>query len=48
MRKPWTYKGITIWPAEVNGSGIRWTALGGLKADTKQSMRDLINRRNAQ
>ena len=43
----WTYKGIDIFPADHNSSGIRWYARTGngscLKADTKQSMRDLIN-----
>jgi len=42
----WTYKGINVWPADVNGSGIRWEAMtpwGRFRADTKQSMRQLIN-----
>jgi hypothetical protein len=25
-RQPWTYKGIGIWPADRNSSGIRWYA----------------------
>ena len=44
-RKPWRYKGINIDPAGVNGSGIRWNALtpwGILRADSKQSMRELV------
>lgn len=45
--KFWTYKGITVFPARSNGSGIRWNANAGvgltLKADTKQGMKDLIN-----
>jgi hypothetical protein len=45
--KTWTYKGVNVFPASVNASGIRWTArcnLGfALKADTKQGMKQLIN-----
>ena len=44
----WTYKGVNIWRADRNGSGIRWEAFtdnGRLRADTKQSMSDLINER---
>lgn len=41
-----TYRGITIWPASRNASGIRWTANMGvgltLKADTLAGMRELI------
>ncbi len=44
---PWTYKGTNIWPAGRNSSGIRWYAripgVPTLRADTKQSMRELIN-----
>ena len=44
----WTYKGVNIYPANRNGSGIRWYAYTGrgysLRADTKASMRQLINR----
>jgi hypothetical protein len=47
-RKPWTYRGIVILPADRNGSGIVWTARSGegawLKAECKHSMRKLINR----
>jgi hypothetical protein len=41
----WTYKGVDVFPAELNGSGIRWYARspwGILRADTKTSMRELI------
>lgn len=41
-RTCWTYKGVNVFPAELNGSGIRWTALG-LRANTKEGMRQLIN-----
>ncbi len=44
-REMWTYKGVNVYPAEINSSGIRWYALGfggTLKADTKESMRQLI------
>lgn len=52
---PWTYKGFTVYPRDVNGSGVRWQAViptdrmaehagcSRLAADTKQGMRDLIN-----
>lgn len=47
MHRPWTYKGIDIWPADPNSSGIRWYARmpdePKLRADTKTSMRELIN-----
>lgn len=42
----WTYKGIDIFPADFNSSGIRWMAWtdwGTLRADTKTGMRGLIN-----
>ena len=43
----WTYKGIDVFPADINSSGIRWYARMGigitLRADTKQGMRELIN-----
>lgn len=43
----WTYKGVDIFPADRNSSGIRWYARPGngltLKADSKASMRRLIN-----
>lgn len=41
----WTYKGIDVFRADINSSGIRWyarTPWGILRADTKQSMRELI------
>ena len=44
-RKPWTYKGIDVYPADLNSSGIRWyarTPWGTLRTDTKQSMRELV------
>lgn len=43
--KNWTYKGINVYPADRNSSGIRWTALGPngrLRADTMQGMKQLI------
>ena len=48
MRQHWSYKGIDIYPADQNASGIRWYArMAGapatLRADTKASMRRLIN-----
>ncbi len=43
--KIWTYKGVNVYPAGLNASGIRWWALNGqLRADTKESMRQLINK----
>lgn len=42
----WTYKGIDIFPADPNSSGIRWyarTEWGMLRADSKVSMKQLIN-----
>lgn len=44
-RKMWDYKGLDVFPADINGSGIRWYARspwGMLRADTKASMRELI------
>ena len=41
----WTYKGIDIYRADRNASGIRWyarTHAGILRTDTKESMRHLI------
>lgn len=41
-----TYKGVNIYPASPNNSGIRWYAhgkAGFLRADTLQGMRELIN-----
>lgn len=46
----WTYKGIDVDRAGINGSGIRWVALtyqGYLRADTKESMKQLINETEA-
>lgn len=49
MRKPWTYRGVVILPADVNASGIRWSARTDagerLRADTKAGMRALISGR---
>lgn len=44
----WTYKGVTVYRADWNASGIRWYARTGngtgvLRADTKQGMRSLIS-----
>jgi hypothetical protein len=42
--KIWTYKGVNVYPAALNGSGIRWYTIAPVRrADTKQSMRQLIN-----
>ncbi len=32
MKQPamWTYKGVNVYPAELNGSGIRWYAVDTL------------------
>lgn len=42
----WTYRGVNVYPAGPNSSGIRWTAnsdLGHtLRSDTKEGMRELI------
>lgn len=42
----WKYRGVNVYPADRNSSGIRWYAFGGLgfklTADTKQGMRELI------
>jgi Leu/Phe-tRNA-protein transferase len=41
----WTYYGVDVFPADRNSSGIRWyarTPAGILRADTKESMRQLI------
>ncbi len=44
----WTYKGIDIYPADRNSSGIRWyarTSQGNLRTDTKEGMKQMINER---
>jgi len=46
-RKPWTYKGLWVFPADLNSSGIRWSARMGtgegfLRASSKVEMRQLI------
>lgn len=41
----WVYKGVNIYPADVNASGIRWYAIvkgKKLRSDAKQGMRQLI------
>ena len=43
MPRPWTYKNFTVFPAPLNGSGLRWITKGGFKAVTKEGMRRLIN-----
>ncbi len=45
--KGWMYKGVEVWPADRNSSGIAWYARSifsspTLRADTKQGMRQLI------
>ena len=45
VREMWIYRGVNVWPADRNASGIRWEAMtshGRLRADSKASMRDLI------
>ena len=46
INKAWEYKGVVVFPAPINGSGIRWTAsarVGAqLRSDTKSEMRALI------
>jgi len=42
----WTYKGVTVYRADRNASGILWyarTGAGTLRADSKQGMRSLIS-----
>lgn len=42
-RKPWQYRGRWVYPAELNGSGVRWhTIAPTLRADTKAGIRQLI------
>lgn len=46
IRKMWTYKGVDIYPADINGSGMRWyarTEWGLIRSDTKVSMRVAIS-----
>lgn len=46
MSKVHTHRGVTIFPAGPNSSGIRWSALspwGALKADTLAGMKQMIN-----
>lgn len=49
--KTWTYKGIDVFSAERNSSGIRWYARTGagvvLRSDTKSGMRQLITEAKA-
>jgi hypothetical protein len=45
----WIYKGIAVFLADFNSSGIRYYARtdnGILRSSTKQGMRELINARN--
>lgn len=47
IRKSWTYKGVNVYPARPNATGIRWSSvpvdgIGTLQADTKAGMRELI------
>jgi hypothetical protein len=52
-RKMWSYKGIDVYPADLNSSGCRWYArvdfgpVPVLRADSKERMRDLINNARA-
>jgi hypothetical protein len=43
----WTYKGVDVFRADLNSSGILWyarTPRGMLRSDTKAGMRELINK----
>ena len=43
----WTYRGVDVFPADRNSSGIRWyarTASGMLRTDTKEMMRSSIRK----
>lgn len=45
----WTYKGVDVYPADRNSSGIRWYARhplapAVLRSDTREGMRHLISR----
>ena len=45
--QPWTYRGVDVFPADHNSSGIRWyarTSSGMLRADSKSMMRLAISR----
>ena len=52
VRSLWTYKGVNVYPADRNASGIRWYArleTGDiLRADTKDGMRLLITTKKEQ
>ncbi len=48
----WIYKGVTVYPADNNSSGMRWTAflghdgepqIGFFSADTKAGIREMIS-----
>lgn len=44
MDKPWFYKGVMVFRAAPNSSGIRWSSVNPyLRADTKAGMRQLIS-----
>lgn len=47
MRLAREYRGVIIWPAGENSSGIRWTANvnGNLRADTLAGIKALIRHR---
>lgn len=45
IRKPrlyFTYYGVTVWRNTEPGSKLRYSALGGLAADTQEGMKKLI------
>ncbi len=51
QRKSWWYKGVFVMPADRNSSDIVWTASahdgeGKLRSDTKDGMKQLINRKS--
>lgn len=37
-----TYRGVVIWHNPASGYALRWTALGGLAADTLEGIKRLI------
>lgn len=44
-RASWVYKGVDVYPASSNSSGVRWyarTDYGILRADTRDGMKQLI------
>lgn len=53
QRQAWSYRGINVYPASMNSSGIAWSCFTPdawrnappvLRATTKETMRDAIRR----